>query len=284
MQHIHFLIFYAASFLFYITDVLQKTTSNKQYTWSYIFHRSLYTTVVASFASLFIFGINGFPDISTALKILGVSFLCALGFFYYIKAVNTTNFSNVGALSIIGNVFQILIGIILFKESFTWWMIPVLLLMSTGNLIQLISVKHSKGAIDVLLSVFFWTMGYTALSRVLQNVNVTWSVPLMEFAILLLSGLMVLIKKEKYYDNNNKAISYKIKMFIIGVFIFCASYLNNLSFQQIPVSVISLLQLSMLPIGYLISLKIFREKPTTIELVSFISGFAGFALYVWMKG
>jgi drug/metabolite transporter (DMT)-like permease len=46
------------------------------------------------------------------------------------------------------------------------------------------------------------------------------------------------------------------------------------------VSVISILQLSVLPITLLLSLRIFREKLTKFEWISFAAGFAGFALYV----
>ncbi len=273
-----FLTFYVGALLFYFADVLQKLTSNQNNTWGYLFHRSIYTTVIAVVASIIIAGFQNFPDALTVFKIISVSFCCCLGLYFYIKAINSNKFSNVGALSIVGTVFQMLIGFIVFQEPFRIVFIPILLLMSVGNLIQIVTLKNAMGVFNIILSVFFWTIGYTALSRVLQNMNVIWSVPLMELAILMLSGVMVFIKKEQWRNIQSANQLFKIKMVLVAIFIFLGSYLNNIAFQQIPVSVISLLQLSIMPISYLLSLKLFREKPSTIELISFITGFVGFRI------
>lgn len=278
-----FLIFYAGAFVFFMADVLQKKTSAEKNTWTFVFHRSVFTCTIAFLASFALKGFNDFPKPMLTLKIIGVSFICCLGFYFYIKAVNSTKFSNVGALSIVGNAFQLLIGFIIFKEPFHFYLIPVILLMNTGCLLQIALIKNSKGVFDVLLSSFFWTIGYSALSRVLQNMTVIWSVPLMELSIVLMSGCFLFFKKEKWKLHFTSGSVAQMKMAVIGVLVFLGSYLNNLSFRQLPVSVISILQLSMMPIGYVLSLKIFKEKPTRIEWISLITGCAGFALYIWMR-
>lgn len=279
----NYLIFYGAALLYYLADALQKITSREQHGWGFVFYRSLYTSFFATIACFIFSGMDHFPERTKVLEIMGVAVCCGMGFYFYIQAVNATRFSNVGSLSIAGTVFQILIGCLLFKEPFHWNLIPVMLLMSAGNIIQLFFIRESKGATMVLLSVFFWTVGYAALSRVLQETDVLWSVSLMETSILILSGLIVLIKKLKWRMASAHRPVFQLQMVLIGVFIFSASYLNHLCFQQIPISVISFLQLSMLPLSYLLSLKIFKEKPTLVEWISFFSGLIGFAWYVWLK-
>jgi drug/metabolite transporter (DMT)-like permease len=280
---INYLIFYGAALLFYLADALQKITSVNQHGWSFVFYRSIYTTLIAFIACLIFSGTHSFPEKSKALEIMAVATCCGLGFYFYIQAINATRFSNVGSLSIIGTVFQVMIGCILFKEPFQWPLIPIMLLMSAGNIMQLLIIRQSNGAKFVLLSVFFWTVGYAALSRVLQGTNVLWSVPLMEMSILILSGLMLLISNSKWSVTSVYRPVFQLQMILIGVFIFAASYLNHLCFQQIPISVISFLQLTMLPLNYMLSLKIFKEKPTPTEWVSFILGLIGFGCYVWLK-
>lgn len=278
-----FSLFYTGALLFFFADVLQKKTSMQKHTWMYVFNRSAFTAVIAWLACLLFEGLDSFPDWKQACRVMGVSVLCGLGFYFYIKAIHHTRFSNVGSLSIVGTVFQMLIGFFLLHEPFSMSWVPVILLMSTGAVLQLFQRKSFQGAGFVLLSVFFWTIGYTSLSRILQQISVIWSVPLMETTIWMMSGGVLLLRKEKFDFSLFKSNGIVFKLILIGLFIFGGSYWNNLSFQQIPVSVISILQLSMMPIGYILSLKIFKEKPSRIELISFISGCAGFAWYIWMK-
>jgi drug/metabolite transporter (DMT)-like permease len=278
-----FSLFYTGSLLFFFADVLQKKTSMQQHTWMYVFNRSAFTAMIAWLACLLFEGLNSFPNWKQTGEVMCISLSCGLGFYFYIKAIHHTRFSNVGSLSIVGTVFQMLIGFFLLHEPFTMGWIPAILLMSVGAVLQLLQRQSYQGAGFVLLSVFFWTIGYAGLSRVLQQMSVIWSVPLMETTILMMSGGVLLLRKEKYDFSLLKSKGIVFKLILIGLFIFGGSYWNNLSFQQIPVSVISILQLSMMPIGYILSLRIFKEKPSRIELISFISGCAGFAWYIWMK-
>ena len=63
----------------------------------------------------------------------------------------------------------------------------------------------------------------------------------------------------------------------------CGKCRKNLvkNFQKLPLTTINVFQLSMMPVGYVLSLKIFKERPSTLEVVSFCTGFAGFALFIY---
>ena len=110
--------FYGSAIVFYIADALQKRTSIETVTWNYLGIRSLYTTIFSAVVTLAIFGIKDFPSTPIFLELMGCSILCGFGLFFYIKAINCLNFSNVGSLYIIGNVIQHIAGIILYKELF----------------------------------------------------------------------------------------------------------------------------------------------------------------------
>jgi len=277
-----YLYFYAGAILFYIADVLQKKTSTHRWTWSYLTIRSIYTFIISFAGVLFLAGIDKFPDTMNLLAIIGCSVICGGGLFFYIKAVNLLHFSNAGSLYIVGNVVQHIIGITIFHEAFHWTDIPALLLMSFGCVYQLFTSKNHKGAAAVLLSTLCWSVGYTLLSIPLKHSDVYWSVPIMEGTILMICFFISILQKEKY-DSELQILQSKniIPLFIIiGLSISLASYFNNVTYSSVPVSVISFLQLSLLPITFLLSMKIFREKLSLIEWISFATGFAGFGIYI----
>ena len=275
--------FYLASIFFYFADVLQKTTSKGAITWKYLFVRSCYTSVIAIVLTIILFGVNTLPNITIVLQMVFCSVCCGLGLFFYIKSINALKFSNVGSLTIVGNVIQQLTGIILFGEKYTAYDFVAYTFMSFGCVYQLLFTKTLKGAKYVLLSTIFWTVGYILLSRVLKQTTIYWSVPIMEVTIMIMSfGIMMIysfINKES--ESIKQPIKIRPKFFIlIAALTYCASLLNNNAFKNIPISTISILQLSLMPLAYLVSLKIFKEKPNKVELISFITGFVGFALFV----
>jgi drug/metabolite transporter (DMT)-like permease len=182
--------------MFYIADALQKKTSCNRNTWEYIKVRSCYTFPFALIASGFITGFSDFPDWQTISKLAGASVVCALGLYFYIKAVNHIQFSNVGSLSIVGNVFQWLIGWLIFSEKISWLDLPAMILMFSGCLIQLFNAKLSKGAFYVLACSFFWVTGYSLLSNYLQDTNVFWSIPIMEGTILIVGLISARLEKK----------------------------------------------------------------------------------------
>ena len=275
--------FYLASIFFYFADVLQKTTSKGAITWKYLFVRSCYTSVIAIVFTLLFFGVNSLPSIAVILQMSVCSVCCGMGLFFYIKSINALKFSNVGSLTIVGNVIQQLTGILLFGEKYTSSDFIAYALMSFGCVYQLLFTKTLKGAKYVLLSTLFWTVGYIMLSRVLKHTTIYWSVPIMEVTIMLMGYLImklypIVTKKAETIEQH---ITIKPKYFLlIAILTYCGSLLNNNAFKLIPISIISILQLSLMPIAYIISLKIFKEKTTRVELISFITGFVGFALFV----
>lgn len=273
---LHFLYLYGAAVVFYVADALQKKTSFKINTWSYLKVRSFYTFPLALIVSGFITRFSDFPDWLSLGKLVGASVICALGLFYYIKAVNHIHFSNVGSLSVVGNVFQWLLGWICLHESISWLDLPAMLLMFSGSMIQLFNTKLSKGAFYVLMCSFWWVCGFSLLSVVLKQVNIYWSIPIMEGTVLGLSLWASRFDKKAQSPQPNK-LQFHLWLVLIAAFIYGGSILNHFAYLKIPVSTISLLQLSLMPLGYLLSLKLFREKASTIEWVSFLLGLAGFA-------
>ena len=277
-----YLYFYAGAILFYIADILQKKTSTQRWTWGYLTIRSAYTFIISFVSVLFLAGIDKFPDTTNLLAIIGCSVICGGGLFFYIKAVNLLHFSNAGSLYIIGNVVQHIIGITIFHEAFLWTDIPALLLMSFGCIYQLFTSKNYKGAAAVLLSTLCWSVGYTLLSVPLKHTNVYWSVPIMEGTILIVCFFISMLQKEKHSSEFQILKSKNIipSFIIIGLSISLASFFNNVTYSSVPVSVISFLQLSLLPVTFLLSMRIFREKLSLIEWISFGTGFAGFGIYI----
>jgi len=277
--------YYFASLLFLIADAIQKKTSASGLTWSYLAKRSFYTSLVSIVATVFLYGFRTFPSPVIAFQMAGCSVCCGLGLFYYIRAINSLNFSNVGSLEIVGNVLKQLSGMLLFHEKVGKLDIASFILMSFGCIYQLLFTTSLRGAKYVLLSSFFWTTGYILLSYVLKSTpTVYWSVPIMEVTILLMSLLLLVFYKQNrtLSDFSLWPVDKNVGLFLaIGLFIYGASLLNNYAFQQLPLTTINVFQLSMMPIGYVLSMRLFRERPTIIEIVSFCTGFAGFALFIY---
>ncbi|MEN9963511.1 MAG: hypothetical protein RL582_606 [Bacteroidota bacterium] len=278
-----FLYLYGASIMFYIADALQKKTSCNRNTWEYIKVRSCYTFPFALIASGFITGFSDFPDWQTISKLAGASVFCALGLYFYIKAVNHIQFSNVGSLSIVGNVFQWLIGWLIFSEKISWLDLPAMILMFSGCLIQLFNAKLSKGAFYVLACSFFWVTGYSLLSNYLQDTNVFWSIPIMEGTILIVGLISARLEKKSLPTQTHSGIRFHLLLGLVSLFIYGGSVLNHFAYQTIPLSTISLLQLSLIPLSFLLSLKLFREKASKTEWFSFLLGLVGFAYLLFIR-
>jgi len=273
--------FYLAALFFYFSDVLQKATSSGAITWKYLFIRSCYTAAIALLLNTILFGLKTIPSINIILLTASCSVCCGLGLFFYIRSINTLQFSNVGSLTIVGNVIQQLIGIFLLGEKYNKYNFIAYALMSFGCVYQLINGKTLKGTKYVLLSTVFWTVGYIMLSRVLQKSTIYWSVPIMEITIMIMGYLCIKFYSITKAATDKQAITVRPIFFIlIALLNYFGSFLNNNSFKNIPLSTISFLQLSLMPLFYVVSLKIFKEKPNKVELISFITGFAGFALFI----
>jgi drug/metabolite transporter (DMT)-like permease len=277
-----FLYFYAAASFFYFADILQKNTSKNRWTWGYLTVRSLYTFILALTATLLITGITTFPDPANLVLMAGCSVICGGGLFFYIKAVNSLNFANVGSLYIIGTVFQQVIGVVILDEDFFLSDIPAMLLMSFGCVYQLLTSSDRRGAAAVLASSFCWTTGYILLSFPLKTANIYWSMTIMEASILFVCMAVTLRHQKKHIADIQSLNTPRLvwKFMLIGILISAGSYFNNMTFSKIPVSIISFLQLSAMPVAFLLSMRIFREKLNRVEWISFVTAFVGFAIYL----
>lgn len=275
--------YYLAVIFFYIVDVIQKITSTNKITWQYIFVRSIYTTIITFIITILWKGLNTIPTLSLILELMFDSAVCCLGLYFYIKAINNLNFSNVGSLSIIGIVIQQLYYYIFTTNKLDLIDIPAFMLMSLGTVIQVLNLKFQKGVFFVLYASFFWTIGYILLSRTLQKTDFYWSVPFMELTVLIISAIATYTSKTKedfFFSNYHKNISYFL---LLGFLMFFSSLFNNYSYKHNTINTISFLQLSLMPITFIVSLKLFKEKIKLIELVSFISAVIGFCLFAFKQ-
>jgi drug/metabolite transporter (DMT)-like permease len=275
-----YLSYYAAALFFWLADVLQKKGSENRSLWHYLSIRSIFTFSIATLFTLCLYGVGDFPHVVQLLAIAGCSLLCLGGLFFYLKAVHSTAFSNVGSLSIIGIVFQQLMGYWLFNESLRMndWL--AFLLMSAGCVYQLFSTRLQKGAVWVLCCSACWVSGYSLMAYFLKNMEVVWTISIMEGTILLVSTLIVFFSPITLRNTAARSLHFPT-LIGVAILICLASYFNNTAFKHIPLSTLSILQLSMMPIGYVLSLRVFREKPGTIEWMSLVTGMIGFALFVF---
>jgi EamA domain-containing membrane protein RarD len=120
-----------------------------------------------------------------------------------------------------------------------------------------------------------WSIGYAWLSNVIDDFPLAWSVAVMEGVLVVGSGVIVacqggLSRRDWVIDR-----AWSIRMIILGLVIFLASYCNHYSYRVNNLSWLSILQLTSFPLYYFISLRIFKESPNTREWVTFITGFLG---------
>lgn len=242
--------------------------------------RSLYTTLITFLITILWKGHFTIPQTHMLVKLMLDSTICSFGLFFYIKSVNTLNFSNVGSLSIIGIVIQQAYYYFIKNNPIHHLDILACFLMSLGSIIQLFNLKLQKGVFYVFCSCFFWTIGYISLSETLQKIEYYWSVPFMELTVLLISGIATLINRK-----NDEPLFKKYKrnigsFILLAILLYISSLFNNYSFKYNSLNTLSFLQLSMMPIVFIISFKIFREKLKLVELIAFLASIIGFALFV----
>ena len=70
---------------------------------------------------------------------------------------------------------------------------------------------------------------------------------------------------------------------LLGLIIYAGSLASNYSYQKNGLLEISYMQLSMIPILFILSMKLFQEKLKAVEMISFFTGLFGFLLYIWIK-
>lgn len=274
------LIFYISSLIFYFVDVLIKYSSINSFTWGYLYKRSIYTSLFSLFALAYFAGSLSVPSFNVLIEIIGSSFLCCLGLFFFVKSIQDFKFSNVIILSVVGNLIQQLMASFFLSEknSISFWV--SFFVMMIGVALQAAVQSTRKGLVWILLSALFWPMGYSLMSIPLKKTNVLWSITIMEIIILTIS-LFVLIMTRRREEikiirgKNNRT------MILIAVMTIVGSIFLNSSYQKIKLSDLGIYQLSVLPLTYLLSLKIFREKPSIIDICSFVFIFSGFAIFIF---
>lgn len=275
------IVYYSSIFIFYIVDLLIKKTSANLSEWKYIFQRSIYSAFFSVILALLINQFYPLPTISILLQLAACSFICGFGFLFYIKALKILNFSNIGALGVMATINQQLMAVFIIgeKNSPSYWF--AFCLMLVAFFIQAKKTTKLKGLLWILLSSIFWPLGYVLLSIVLKHTQVFWSIPVMEITLLIISFIGLIFSKNKI----ESIIIHKkdnIYFIIIAILTIGGSLLNNLSFKEIKISNLGIFQLSLVPLYYFISMKLFNEKPTKTEVISLLLSLCGlFVFYFW---
>jgi len=269
------LAYYTTSVLFYLSDLIQKKASHGDHGWRFIFVRSRFTFGV-TFIIAWLMGEDlASVTIAEVLHILGSCVICTFGLYYFLKAIHSGHFANVGALSLVGNPLQWAVGLIIFGNKLFVWDIPIMLLLASGSVLQC-SFKASRSAAKwVILSSFFWTIGYAWLSHAVQHFPLSWSVAFMEGVVLTASGFMTLFNRGETRQRVVYSIQWTAMMLLLGVIIFGASYFNHYAYRENELALVSMLHLTTFPLYYLISMRIFREKPGKKEWFAFCTGIIG---------
>jgi uncharacterized membrane protein len=267
--------YYLAAVLFYVSDLLQKRSSENRSTWSYIFYRSIYTSIITFLLALFVHEPLDDIDIASWAQMIFSAMVCVFGLYFYIQSLKTSRFSNVGALSVVGNPLQWILGVVFFHNSWSGWDVIVMTLLGLGSVIQILNVSSFSGARNVLLSALFWTIGYSMLSDAVINFPISWSVCMLEWALLVLSFFFMRMGRGQEQIKFRVTPRLRNVFLALGVIIFMASYANHFSYKYNDLVDVSMYQLSVYPIFYLLSLSIFREKPSLVEWITFVSGLLG---------
>ena len=272
------LVYYSSIFIFYIVDVLIKKTSVNLSEWKYIFKRSSYSAFFSVILAFFINQFYPLPTINILMQLAACSFICGFGFLFYIKALKCLNFSNIGALGVMATINQQLMAVFIIgeKNSPSYWL--AFCLMLVAFIIQAKKTTKVKGLLWVLLSSVFWPLGYVLLSIVLKHTQVFWSIPVMEITLLVISFVALLFSKSKI-DTTIFLKKDNIYFILIACLTIGGSFLNNLSFKEIKISSLGIFQLSLVPLYYFISMKLFNEKPTKTEGISLLLSLCGLFVF-----
>ena len=277
MQTYGWVSFYGAAALFYLADIIQKRGSQDNNTWTYIFYRSGYTSLITFLLAL-CFGDSLFAlEWFLMFKMMACAFICSFGLFFYLESLKYTAFSNVGALSVVGNPLQWMVGVVFFNNEWKAWDIPIMLLLAVGSIIQIVQNKSFQGAKYVVLCSLSWTVGYSLLSDVIDQFPIHWSVFFLELALWVCSFCFVFFANGRRIPRWSMTPKVRGKLVLLGLVIFAASYTSHYSYKVNELTVISFFQLSLYPIVYWVSLKIFKERPTGVEWITFICGTLGLA-------
>ncbi|OYU95908.1 MAG: hypothetical protein CFE21_05710 [Bacteroidetes bacterium B1(2017)] len=267
----------AVNTAYFLADVFIKLGSSETSAGRLIYIRSLFTVAFASIWLLLSGDLHAVPSLGDGLFLVFCSILCALGLYYYIKALLHLHFVNVAVIGICGAFIHYGLGIVLFNETASNWFYVAALLSVSGIVIQWKKTTDKKGLYEAIFSAICWGFGYALLSVPLAHTSAIWGTWIMEVTILILSAFFLIITDESYPLLRPKLNQWKI--IAVAGFTILGSVLVNISYQKFALNMLGFMQLAFFPYSLLAGYFLFKEKLSKTEWQGITLVLSGLVLY-----
>ncbi|MFY8189509.1 MAG: DMT family transporter [Bacteroidia bacterium] len=264
---------------YFLADVCIKLGSLQMNASRLIYVRSLFTVLFSGSWLLLSGEFIHPPQTSDMAWLILCSVLCAVGLYYYVKALQHLHFVNVAVIGIMGAFIHYGLGVWLNNDTLSFWFFIATGLSTLGILIQWKKTSAKKGLLEAIISAVCWGFGYALLSIPLANTSAEWATFVTEFSILLLAALALILNDSEFTLSkpplNNK--------FIIGVAIFTilGSLLINVSYQLFSLNTLGFMQLAFFPYSLIAGYFLFKEKLNKWEWLGNSLVVLGLVLYFY---
>lgn len=264
---------------FFLADVCIKLGSIQLSASRLIYIRSIFT-VFFSGIWLILSGEFATPPAAPDMAwLILCSILCAIGLFYYVKALQHLHFVNVAVIGIMGAFIHYGLAAFINNEQVNNWFYIASLFSSLGIAIQWKKTKAHTGLLEALISAICWGFGYALLSIPLANTSAEWGTFITEFSILLLAALTLIITDSEF--TLLKPPLNNIYIIGIAVFTILGSLLINLSYQLFSLNTLGFMQLAFFPYSLIAGYFLFKEKLNVWEWVGNTLVVIGLILYFY---
>lgn len=264
---------------FFLADVCIKLGSIQLSASRLIYIRSIFT-VFFSGIWLILSGEFATPPAAPDMAwLILCSILCAIGLFYYVKALQHLHFVNVAVIGIMGAFIHYGLAAFINNEQVNNWFYIASLFSSLGIAIQWKKTKAHTGLLEALISAICWGFGYALLSIPLANTSAEWGTFITEFSILLLAALTLIITDSEF--TLLKPPLNNIYIIGIAVFTILGSLLINLSYQLFSLNTLGFMQLAFFPYSLIAGYFLFKEKLNVWEWVGNTLVIIGLILYFY---
>ena len=264
---------------FFLADVCIKLGSIQLSASRLIYIRSIFT-VLFSGIWLIVSGEFATPPAAPDMAwLILCSILCAIGLFYYVKALQHLHFVNVAVIGIMGAFIHYGLAAFINNEQVNNWFYIASLFSSLGIAIQWKKTKAHTGLLEALISAICWGFGYALLSIPLANTSAEWGTFITEFSILLLAALTLIITDSEF--TLLKPPLNNIYIIGIAVFTILGSLLINLSYQLFSLNTLGFMQLAFFPYSLIAGYFLFKEKLNVWEWIGNTLVIIGLILYFY---
>ncbi|MDZ4667646.1 MAG: DMT family transporter [bacterium] len=262
---------------YFLADIFIKLGSNQQSPARLIYIRSIFSVAIASLWLLSSGDLWQTPSLGNLSWLLLCSFLCGIGLYFYVKALQNLSFVNVSVIGIMGAFIHYALGVYLYHETVNSWFFFAALLSCTGILIQWRKSKNHKGMLEALISAVCWGFGYALLSIPLANTSAIWGTWVMELSILVMAAFTLIMQDPAYSLLRPKLNQWKLMA--VAFFTILGSVLVNISYQKFSLNILGFMQLAFFPYSILAGYFIFKEKLNAYEWIGNSLVVAGLVVY-----